>query len=85
MLPLDTGTGRPVLLGITERLEFVDAPSHVEDVDLCRAPGYAMAGNRIAIVTDNDADLIEVHTPARGMVDVGGLTIKRCPPAPAMR
>ena len=26
------GTGRPVLLGITERLEFVDAPSHVAEL-----------------------------------------------------
>ncbi|MEN6516649.1 MAG: hypothetical protein ABFC38_00475 [Methanospirillum sp.] len=42
------GTGRPVLLGITERLEFVDAPGHVEDLARYRAPGNRMAGNRIA-------------------------------------
>ncbi len=41
------GDGRPVLLGITERLEFVDAPGHVEDLKRYRARGYAMTGNRI--------------------------------------
>ena len=79
------GTSRPVLLGITERLEYVDAPSHVEDLKRYRARGYAMAGNRIAIVTDHPEDLIEVHPPSRGKVDLGGLTVERCPPAPAMR
>lgn len=44
-----------------------------------------MAGNRIAIVTDHGADLIEVHPPSRGEVDLSGLTVKRCPPAPATR
>ncbi|MGD9938005.1 MAG: hypothetical protein AB7S61_11110 [Methanoregulaceae archaeon] len=73
-----------MLLGITERLEYVDAPSHVEDLKRYLARGYAMAGNRIAIVTDNDADLIEVHPPSRGTVDLGGLTVERCPPVPAM-
>ena len=77
------GTGRPVLLGITERLEFVDAPSHVEDLERYRARGYAMEGNRIAVVTDHEADLIEVHPPSRGSVDLGGLTVERCSPVPA--
>jgi hypothetical protein len=40
-----------------------------------------MAGNRIAIVPDYDADLIDVHPPSRGSVDMGGLTVERCPPA----
>ena len=79
------GTGRSVLLGITERPEYVDAPSHVEDLKRYRARGYAMAGNRIAIVTDQPEDLVEVHPPSRGQVDLGGLTVERCPPAPAMR
>ena len=78
------GTGRPVLLGVTERLEYVDAPSHVEDVKRYRARGYAMTGNRIAIVTDQPEDLVEVHPPSRGKVDLGGLTVERCPPRPAM-
>ena len=73
-----------MLLGITERLEYVDAPSHVEDLKRYRARGYAMAGNRIAIVTDHDADLIEVHPPSQGSVDLGGLTVERHPPRPAM-
>lgn len=46
-----TGAGRPVLPGITGRLEFADAPGHVEDLKRYRARGYAMAGNRIRIVT----------------------------------
>ena len=73
-----------MLLGITERLEYVDAPSHVEDLERYRARGYTMAGNRIAIVTDHPEDLIEVHPPSRGKVDLGGLTVERCPPKPAM-
>ena len=73
-----------MLLGITERFEFVDAPSHVEDLKRYRARGYAMGGNRIAVVTDRSEDLVEVHPPSRGTVDLGGLTIERCPPAPAV-
>jgi hypothetical protein len=78
------GAGRPVLLGITERLEFVDAPGHTADLKRYRARGYPMAGNRIRIVTDNDADLIEVHPPSRGTLDLGGLTVERHPRVPAM-
>ena len=70
--------------GITERLEFVDAPSHVEDLKRYRARGYTMRNNRIAIVTDRDTDVIDVHPPSRGSVDLDGVTIKRCPPAPAI-
>jgi len=73
-----------VLLGITGRLEFVDAPGHVEDLERYRGRGYRMAGNRIAVVTDYSRDLVEVHPPSRGAVDLGGLTVERCPPAPAM-
>jgi len=78
------GPGRPVLLGITEGLEFVDALSHVEDLKRYRARGYTMKGNRIDIVTDHDADLVEVHPPSRGTVDLGGVTVERCPQVPAM-
>ena len=49
-----------------------------------RARGYAMGGNRIAIATDHPEDLVEVYPPSRGKVDLGGLTVERCPPAPAM-
>ena len=78
------GDGRPVLLGVTERLEFVDAPGHVEDLKRYRARGYAMRGNRIAIVTDHTEALVEVHPPSRGTADLGGLTVERCPPVPAI-
>gem|GEM_PF-694706 len=76
-----------MLLGITERLEFVDAPGHVEDLERYRARGYAMKGNRIAVVTDHPDDLVEVHPRSRGSVDLGGVTVERCPrcpPRPAM-
>ena len=69
--------GRPVLPGITERLEFVDAPGHGEDLERYRARGYRMANNRIDIVTD-----LEVHPPSRGTVDRGGLSVERSPPVP---
>ena len=77
------GNGRPVLPGITGRLEFVDASGHLEDLERYRARGYVMRGNRIAVVTDHDADLLEVHRSSRGSVDLGGVTVERCPPAPA--
>ena len=73
-----------MLLGITERLEFVDAPSHVEDLERYRARGYRMVNNRIVIMTDHTEDLVEVHPPSRGKVDLSGLVVERCPPAPAM-
>ena len=43
-----------------------------------------MVNNRIDIVTDHLEDLVEVHPPSRGSVDLGGLTVERCPPVPAM-
>ena len=75
------GDGRPVLLGITERLEFVDAPSHVEDLKRYRARGYRMAGNRIVIVTDHSEDLVEVHPPSVKSVEMVGLTVECYPPS----
>lgn len=71
-----------MLLGITERLEYVDASKHVKNLKRYRAWGYVMAGNRIAIATDYSADLIEVHPPSRGSVDLAGVTIERWLPAP---
>ena len=73
-----------MLLGITERLEFVDAPAHSADLERYRARGYRMAGNRIRLVTDHPKDLVEVHLPSRGKVDLEGLTVERCPPRPAV-
>jgi hypothetical protein len=78
------GAGPPVLPGCPERLEFVDATSHIDDLKRCRALGYATTGNRIRIVTDHDADLIEAHPPSRGPVEMARVTIERCRPPPAM-
>ena len=39
-----------MLLGTTERLEFVDAPCRVADLARYRARGDAMKGNRIRFV-----------------------------------
>lgn len=60
----------------------MDAPSHAEDLERYRARGYAMRGNRAAVVTDNPEDLVEVHPPSRGLVNLGGVTLERWPPAP---
>ena len=81
--PIVAGDGRPVLLGITERLEFVDALGHTADLERYRARGYHMVSNRFDIVTNHPEDLVEVHPPSRRSVDLGGLTVERCPPAPA--
>ena len=71
-----------MLLGVTDRLEFVDAPGDVEDLERYRARGYATRGNRVAVVTDHPEDLVEVHPPSRGLVNLGGVTLERWPPAP---
>jgi hypothetical protein len=78
------GAGRPVRLGVTERLEFVDAPGHAEDLQRYRARGYAMKGNRIAIVVDRPMEVVEVHPPSRDSVAMGGVTVEYYPPEPAM-
>ncbi len=78
------GKGRPVLLGVTERLEFVDAPGHVEDLKRYRARGYAMKDNRIRIVTDRPMEAVEVHPPSVNSVDMAGVTVEYYPPRPAM-
>ncbi len=59
------GDSRPVLLGATERLEFVDAPGHAADLERYRARGYRMAGNQIQLVTDRPQSVVEVHPPSR--------------------
>jgi hypothetical protein len=78
------GDGRPVLLGVTERLEFLDAPGHVEDLARYRARGYAMAGNQIRIVTDRPMEVVEVHAPSVNSVEMAGVTVEYYPPRPAM-
>jgi hypothetical protein len=78
------GDGRPVLLGVTERLEFVGAPGHVEDLKRYRARGYTMKDNRIAIRLDRPMEAVEVHHPSVNSVDMAGVTVEYCPPRPAM-
>ncbi len=78
------GDGRPVLLGVTERLEFVDAPGHVDDLERYRARGYSMKGNRIRLVTDRPMEVLEVHPPSRTSVEMDGVTVEYYPPRPAM-
>jgi hypothetical protein len=78
------GDGRPVLLGITERLEFVDAPEHAADLERYRARGYAMTGNRIAIAVDRPMEVVEVHPPSINSVEMAGMTVEYYPPHPAM-
>lgn len=80
--PLFASTDRPVPLGITEPPEYVDAPGHVADLAQYRALEDAIVGNLCAIVTDRPEDLVEVHPPSRGMVDLGGLMVERCPARP---
>jgi hypothetical protein len=65
--------------GIVDRLEFVNAPGHVEDLHLYRARGYAMKGDRCAIVVDRPQSVVEVHPPSRYCVEMGGVTIEHCP------
>ncbi len=63
-----------MLLGVTERLEFVDAPGHAADLARYRARGYAMKGNRIRIVTDRPMECVEVHPPSANSVNMAGVT-----------
>ncbi len=76
------GTGRPVLLGITERLEYVDAPGHAADLARYRGRGYAMQGNRIAIVVDRPQSTVEVHSPSVNGVNMADVTVELSPRSP---
>ncbi|MGD9937522.1 MAG: hypothetical protein AB7S61_08630 [Methanoregulaceae archaeon] len=60
----------------------LDAPIYVDDLARSRARGYAMAGNRCAIVTDRPANLVEVHPPSRGSFDFTGFAVEQTLPAP---
>ena len=71
-----------MLLGVTERLEFVDTPGHVEDLARYRARIYRMAGNRIRIVTDRPQSVVEVHPPSVNGVNMAGVTVEYYPPRP---
>ncbi|MEN6343091.1 MAG: hypothetical protein ABFC89_11105, partial [Methanospirillum sp.] len=70
--------------GITERLEFVDAPAHIADLARYRARGHAMRGNRIRIFTDRPMEVVELHSPSVNSVEMAGVTVEYYPPRPAM-
>lgn len=73
-----------MLLGVTERLEFVDATGHVVDLARYRARGYSMKDNRIRIVTDRPMEVVEVHPPSANSVNMAGVMVEYYPPRPAM-
>ncbi len=77
-----TWGARRVLPGITERLEFVDAPGHVADLKRYRTRGYAMTGNRMRFVTDRAQSALEVHPPSVNSVAMAGVTVEYRPPRP---
>lgn len=72
-----------MLLGITERLEFVDAPGHAEDLARYRARGDGMEGNRIRLVMDRPMEVVEVHAPSANSVNMAGVTREYYPPVSA--
>lgn len=71
-----------MLLGITERLEFVDAPGYVEGFARYRARGHRMAGTRIRLVTDRPQSVIGVHPPSVNSGTMAGITEEDCSPGP---
>ncbi len=75
---------RPVLPGVSERLEIVDAPAYAADLARCLDRGNAMKDNRIRIVADRPMEAVEVQGLPVNAVNVNGLTVERWPPAPAM-
>ena len=75
--------GRPVLLGVTGRLEFVDAPGHVADLARYRARGYAMTGNRIVIGIDRPMEVVQVHPPPANSGNMAGVPAEYNPSRPA--
>jgi len=54
-----------VLLGVAKELDLAGAPGQVADLAGCRARGYAMTGNRIAIVVDRLQSVVEIHETVR--------------------
>jgi len=71
-----------VLLGVTERLEFVDASGHAADLARYRARGYTMKNNWIRIVMDRPMEVVEVHPPSANSVNIAGVTVEYYPPRP---
>ena len=72
------GDGRPVLLGITERLDFVDALAHAADLARYRVISRPFSGSLVLEVPTAAlvSDLVEVHPPSAGSVDLSGVTVR---------
>lgn len=76
------GKGKPVLMGLYERLEFVDAPSHAKDLARYRGITYNVNGT-MDFLSDSltrTGDLIEVHAGSR--VDMSRINLSCWTPAP---
>lgn len=69
------GKEKPVLLGITERLEFVDAPSHAADLARYAAISRPFNGalNISVLQAASVNDLVEVNPPSRSAVNLSGV------------
>lgn len=68
------GVGRPVLLGITERLEMVDStkPGNVKTLAVRRKDAKPFNG-RLVITAATAHDLIDVHPPSQAVVSFAGI------------
>lgn len=78
------GPGAPVLVGITERLEYVDAPSHAADLARYRARGWPFSGALVlgveqAATVDH---LVDVHPPSVRLVDLSAAVVRVLPRPP---
>jgi hypothetical protein len=73
-----------VLLGVTERLEFIDAPRQAADLTRYRPGGYAMRNNRNRLLTDQPQCVVEIHPPSANSVEMAGVTVENFPPRPTM-
>ena len=67
------GAGRPVLLGITERLELVDSTKagNIRTLATRRKDAKPFTGS--LRITAAGRDLVEVHPPSRGAVSLAGV------------
>jgi len=80
------GAGRPVLVGITERLEFVDAPGHTADLN---GPKYRQTARpfsgTLVLGVERAAPieaLVEVHPPSVRLVDLSAAVVRVLPGLP---
>lgn len=78
------GKGAPVMLGLNERLVYVDAPSHVRDLPRYRGFTYNVTGT-LDFLCDNItqlSDLIEVHPGSR--IDMSRVHLSHLDSAPVV-